>query len=277
MEGDALAGTAATEARLLGVAVILYLSATASAVYSTGFASGRQRVALLLLASAIAVHSISIVLRWDRLGHAPYVDLFEILSSNVWSLHLGAALVFFVMRPIRPALAIVLPILSVLTVWMWSAPVKDTISPVTYDTIWLPIHATLGKFFLGLATPAAALGVALLVRWRLNAPFSSLPSSAAVEIDIYRLLLVAGVFQTLMLIAGAAWAQDAWSRYWAWDPLESWAFVSWTATLLYLHMRPRAPVRWKTGALFSVLIFVLAFYTFFGVPFLSTAPHKGAI
>ena len=31
------------------------------------------------------------------------------------------------------------------------------------------------------------------------------------------------------------------------------------------------------AAYFSLLIFGLAFYTFFGVPFISTAPHKGAI
>ena len=31
----------------------------------------------------------------------------------------------------------------------------------------------------------------------------------------------------LMLITGAVWAQDAWGRYWAWDSLETSAFLTW--------------------------------------------------
>jgi ABC-type transport system involved in cytochrome c biogenesis permease subunit len=117
----------------------------------------------------------------------------------------------------------------------------------------------------------------LLGRDRLGMRYSSLPDSASLGTDIYRLLMAAVVFQSLMLIAGAAWAQNAWQRYWAWDQLESWAFVNWTVTLLFLHLYPRSTARAKLGAIFSLLIFGVAFYTFFGVPFISTSPHKGAV
>lgn len=262
---------------MLGIAVALYLAATAHSLFSAAFRAGSREATFALLAVALTFHTVAICLRWGRLGHGPYVDLFEILSSNVWSLHLAAFVVFFNLPRLWPALATTLPLLAVLTVWMWLTPVKDTLPPVTYATIWLPIHATLGKLFLGLATPAAGLGLALLCRKALGARFSSLPDSASLEIDIYRLLQIAVVFQSLMLIAGAAWAQNAWARYWAWDPLESWAFVTWTATLLFLHLRPRSAARPMLSAIFSLLIFCLAFYTFFGAPFISTAPHKGAV
>lgn len=267
----------AFEAQLLGIAVALYLAAAAYSVFSTAFGTGRQRATFWLLGGALALHAMAIANRWDRLGHGPYVDMFEILSSNVWSLHLAAFLVFLGLPRLRPALAATLPLLAVLTIWMWFTPVRDTLAPVTYATVWLPIHVTFGKFFLGLATPATGLGLVLLCRQALGAPVSSLPHSDALESDIHRLLLVAVVFQSLMLIAGAAWAQNAWTRYWAWDPLESWAFVTWTATLLFLHLRPRSTARPMLAAFFSLLIFVLAFYTFFGVPFISTSPHKGAV
>ncbi len=268
---------AALEAQLLGVAVILYLSASMLSVLSSALSSGRQWLPIALLTGALGCHTASIAYRWERLGHGPYVDMFEILSSNVWSLHLAALLVFLFLPRLLPALATTLPLLSILTVWMWAVPVKDTLAPVTYATIWLPIHVVLGKFFLGLVTPATGIGLAVICRDWIGARFSSLPDSASLEKNIYRLLLIAVVFQSLMLIAGAAWAQNAWSRYWAWDPLESWAFVTWTATLLYLHMRPRSTSQALLGAWFSLLIFCLAFYTFFGVPFISTSPHKGAI
>jgi len=264
------------EAQLLGIAIALYLAATAHSVFSTAFRSGCQETAFVLMVVALACHTAAIGSRWGRLSHGPYVDLFEILSSNVWSLHLAAFAVFLVPR-LQPALAATLPLLAVLTIWLWFTPAKDTLAPVTYATGWLPIHVALGKIFLGLATPAAGLGLVLLCRKALGASFSSMPDSGSLETDIYRLLLIAVVFQSMMLIAGAAWAQNAWARYWGWDPLESWAFVTWTATLLFLHMRPRSAAGPMLGAFFSILIFCLAFYTFFGAPFLSTAPHKGAI
>lgn len=277
MEFDITQTGAVFEARILTTAVLCYLAAAAYSVFSTGFGAGRQRATFALLGAALILHTLAIAFRWARLGHGPYVDMFEILSSNVWSLHLAALLVFLSLSRLRPALSTTLPLLSVLTVWMWVTPAKDTLPPVTYATIWLPIHVTLGKFFLGLATPAAGVGLVLIGRKVLGASFSSLPDTPSLETYIYRLLLVAVIFQTLMLIAGAAWAHNAWSRYWGWDPLESWAFVTWTATLLFLHLRPRSSARPMLGAAFSLLIFGLAFYTFFGVPFISTSPHKGAI
>jgi len=45
------------------------------------------------------------------------------------------------------------------------------------------------------------------------------------------------IFQTLMLISGAIWAQDAWGRYWAWDPLETWSFITWIMLAFALHWR----------------------------------------
>jgi ABC-type transport system involved in cytochrome c biogenesis permease subunit len=83
------------------------------------------------------------------------------------------------------------------------------------------------------------------------------------------------VFHSLMLIAGAVWAQDAWGRYWAWDPLETWAFMTWLALGASLHLRLTYRIPPWIGWLLILGVFILAFLTFFGVPFVSLAPHKG--
>ena len=93
----------------------------------------------------------------------------------------------------------------------------------------------------------------------------------------HRFAAYALVFDTLMLIVGAVWAQDAWGRYWAWDPLESWAFASWLALALVLHARATLRPTPAQHGLWLAGTFALAFVTFFGVPFISTAPHKGAV
>jgi ABC-type transport system involved in cytochrome c biogenesis permease subunit len=110
-----------------------------------------------------------------------------------------------------------------------------------------------------------------------GAALTRLPPDAALAELAARLAAAAFVFDALMLVVGAAWAQDAWGRYWAWDPLETWAFITWVALAIVLHARStwRLPPTTLAPMLFAV--FVLAFLTFFGVPFVSTSPHKGAI
>ncbi|HSF95103.1 MAG TPA: cytochrome c biogenesis protein CcsA, partial [Thermohalobaculum sp.] len=242
-------------------------------------ATGRQRdrAVLGVVAGAMVAHAGAILLRWERLDHGPYVDMFEILSSNVLSLHLILVLACLFVRDLRAGLVMALPVLSVLVLWMLAVPVRDTAAPVTYETIWLPVHMVLGKVFLGLTVAALGLCLVVLARRALGWRFGHAPQSEVAEALAHRVMLVAAVFQTLMLIAGAAWARDAWGRYWAWDPLESWAFLTWLAMLAYLHWRPRHQGAVALNSALVAGIYIVAFATFFGMPFISLAPHKGAI
>ena len=260
----------------LPISLALYMAATLAALVSAA-RKGTFQVAMILLVVALSAHSIAIAHRWLRLGHGPYVDMFEVLSSNIWSLHLAVLIGCVAIPRIKPSLAAVLPVLQVLVVWLLIVPEQDTQAPITYGTIWLPVHVTLGKIFLGCAVLAAGLSLVVLARRGRPGTFRSLPGDQALDELAYRFMLIAFIFETLMLVAGAIWAQDAWGRYWAWDPLETWAFVTWLSVAAYLHFRA---VRRPVPALNAVLvlgIFAVAFSTFFGMPFVSLAPHKGAI
>jgi ABC-type transport system involved in cytochrome c biogenesis permease subunit len=262
----------------LVMAMAVYLCAAISAVVTAARGRGSYRLPMLLLAVALAVHSVAIGLRWGRLGHGPYVNLYEILSSNVWSLHLAVLLACLAFRQIRASLAMLLPALQILVLWLLAVAPVDGAAPVTYETIWLAVHVWLGKVFLGCTVVAVGLSLVVLARGGgIRRAFSGMPASMALDELAYRFVLVAFVFESLMLVAGAIWAQDAWGRYWAWDPLETWAFVTWLAVVAYLHLRLTRRPRPVVSALMIMGIFIVAFSTFFGMPFISVAPHKGAI
>lgn len=267
------------ELQLLWTSLVAYVAAGSLAIIAVVFRKRPERTILGLIAAGLALQTLSLGLRWDRLGHGPFTTLFEILSSNLWSLTLVFAFVYWRYRSIRPIAAMVMPILFVMMGWLLMTDPSQGHFPVTYHTIWLYIHVGFGKIFLGAVLISVGISVVLLLR---DAGFGTvrlaqLPSDARLDDLSFRFMAVGLIFNTLMLIAGAIWAQDAWGRYWAWDPLETWSFITWLTLGFALHARLTFRLRPRTGAIMVIAVFALAFVTFFGVPFISTSPHKGAV
>jgi ABC-type transport system involved in cytochrome c biogenesis permease subunit len=137
----------------------------------------------------------------------------------------------------------------------------------------------LGKIFLALLLAGVGLGGVMILRrtGRGQAWFRAMPPDTVVDKLAWRLMMLALVFDSLMLITGAVWAQDAWGRYWAWDALETSAFITWLCLAVGLHVRLTYQVPpWVSGAII-IGIFAMAFSTYFGAPYLSPAAHKGVV
>ncbi len=268
-----------TEIRLLWAAVLAYVAAGSLAIFGVALGKKPERTILALLLLALAIHGTSIGLRWERLGHGPFLNMFEILSSNVWSLALVFAVAYWRYAPVRPIAAVVMPILFIMMGWLLVSDPEKTQLPATYHTIWLYIHIGFGKVFLGAVLVAVGLAGVILLRAAGfgRARFARLPEDARLDDLAYRFMALGLVFDTLMLVAGAIWAQDAWGRYWAWDPLETWAFITWLTLAFALHLRFTLKVSHRVSASMVIAVFVLAFLTFFGIPFISKVPHQGAV
>ena len=267
------------ELKLLWSALVVYVASGSTAIVSVVLERRPQRVILALLALGLALHTASIAVRWDRLGHGPFVTMFEILSSNVWSLLVAFALAYWRIPAIRASAAVVMPIVFIMMGWLLMTNPGEGHLPPTYHTIWLFIHIGFGKVFLGAVLVAVGLAGVILLRHHGVGlrRLASLPADDRLDDLAYRFMALGLIFETLMLVAGAIWAQDAWGRYWAWDPLETWAFITWLTLAVALHARIAYKLRPHHGAWLILLVFVLAFLTFFGVPFVSKAPHKGAV
>lgn len=267
------------ESVALWAALLAYVASGSIAIVTLVMRRSAERAVLGSLALGLALHALSIALRWSRLGHGPFVTMFEILSSNVWSLTAVFALAYWRIRAIRPVAALVMPILFLMMGWLLVSNPADGHFPPTYRTIWLYVHVGFGKVFLGAVLVAVGVSLAVLARglgfdW---AGLARLPEDRRLDDLAYRLMGLGLVFETLMLVTGAIWAQDAWGRYWSWDPLETWALLTWLVLAFALHVRLAVKVPPRLGAALIVGVFAVAFLTFFGVPFLSTAPHKGAV
>ena len=223
-------------------------------------------IALVLLTAAVAG-------RWMRESQGPFLTLYDVLLSNLFSLTLVYLVAAWLVPALRTSSAIVVAFLGVLGIWSLTESAVAVPLPATFDNPWLWLHVTAGKLFLGLCLPAAATALWLLVRSRGTAS-----ESGEMDAAVWLTLSLAFVCHSFMLIAGAIWAHSAWGRYWAWDSLETWTFITWLCIALLLHARVtfrRMPVSYGWSAV--IAIFGLAILTFLGVPFLSVAPHKGVM
>lgn len=78
-------------------------------------------------------------------------------------------------------------------------------------------------------------------------------------------------FLTLGLLFGGLWAKEAWGHYWTWDPKETWAFITWTGYLIYIHRRYQMPLNYRSSLWILALAFLILLICWFGVNYLPSA------
>jgi ABC-type transport system involved in cytochrome c biogenesis permease subunit len=225
------------------------------------------------LAIVLALLTAAVAGRWLRESQGPFLTLYDVLLSNLFSLTLVYVVAAWLVPALRTSSAIVVGFLGLLGVWSLTVSAQAMPLPATFDNPWLWLHVGAGKLFLGLCLAAAATALWLLAR-----PKSAARDGGEMDTAVWLTLSLAFVCHSFMLIAGAIWAHSAWGRYWAWDSLETWTFITWLCIALLLHARVtfrRMPATYGWSAV--IAIFGLAILTFLGVPFLSVAPHKGVM
>lgn len=116
----------------------------------------------------------------------------------------------------------------------------------------------------------------LLLVWRRPDLERLLPSADNLDRIIYKTIGIAFPLLTLMIAAGAYWANQTWGSYWSWDPKETWAAITWLVYAAYLHMRVTRGMRGRVAAYFAIAGFAVVMFTFFGVTYLLPGLHAYA-
>ena len=151
---------------------------------------------------------------------------------------------------------------------------------------WLIIHVSAAIICAGGFTMIAAFASAYLVRERGErkadggAPTgwlaSRLPASSTLDRWTYRAVAFTFPLWTFAVIAGAIWAENAWGRYWGWDPKETWAFITWVVYAGYLHARATTGWKGRTTAIIALVGFATFLFNYFGVNMLIPGLHSYA-
>jgi cytochrome c-type biogenesis protein CcsB len=122
-------------------------------------------------------------------------------------------------------------------------------------------------------------GVILLV-WRFGYMLRNVIESFSITTDMlddltYRLIAIGfPVFTIGGLIFGAIWADQAWGRYWSWDPKETWSLIIWFVYAFYLHARQMLGWRGNRIAILAIAGFAVTMFTYLGVNLLLSGLHS---
>jgi len=205
---------------------------------------------MLVLAAVAAPFVLYLIARWKRND-----NFINIANRAVFvSILLQAlALVFFLLRA------------------------KDGRYPSLDADGLFPTSLAASPFILsGLVGGILASLLYLLLLWRRTDLERLLPSAEVLDRITYKTICIAFPLLTLMIAAGAYWANRTWGSYWSWDPKETWAAITWLVYAGYLHMRITRGWRGRRAAYFAILGFAVVMFTFFGVTYLLPGLHAYA-
>jgi ABC-type transport system involved in cytochrome c biogenesis permease subunit len=131
-----------------------------------------------------------------------------------------------------------------------------------------------GPYFFGIASNYAlgllallwgtTLGFLITARWRPRIE-AALPDARRLEDVTYKTVIVAWPLLGVGIVLGGVWANEAWGRFWGWDPKETWALITWIVYAGYLHTRITLGWTGKRTATIAVAAFAVVVFTFMGV------------
>ncbi len=256
---------------------------TADDALPPGRRSANIGMSLTWLAFGLLV--VALVLRAAWAGRAPWGNMYEYSLASAVAIT-GVFLAVSVRRDVR-WLGLLVTMASLITLGVAVLLLYND-SPQLVPALksyWLVIHVAAAIISGGAFTVGAAATVLYLVADRAErvpdarvsrAIAARIPDSGTLDTLAYRVNAFVFPLWTFAVIAGAIWAEDAWGRYWGWDPKETWAFITWLVYAAYLHARATAGWRGRRAAVIALVGFACFLINFFGVNLFASGLHSYA-
>ncbi|MCV7151487.1 c-type cytochrome biogenesis protein CcsB [Mycolicibacterium pyrenivorans] len=245
---------------------------------------GTAGIALVYV--GIGLLAACIVLRGLSTSRVPWGNMYEFINLTSFCGLVAAAVVL--RRPQYRSLwvFVLVPVLILLTVsgrWLYShaAPVMPAL-----QSYWLPIHVSVVSLGSGVFLVGGVASILFLLKMSrfggadrsdaLGRVVAKLPDAQTLDRIAYRTTIFAFPVFGFGVIFGAIWAEEAWGRYWGWDPKETVSFIAWVIYAAYLHARSTAGWRDRKAAWINVAGFVAMVFNLFFINLVTVGLHSYA-
>jgi cytochrome c-type biogenesis protein CcsB len=246
------------------------------------------QAAMALAAIAVTAHAVAVVTRGLAVHRAPWGNMYEFVTALTC---IAAMFFLFVMIRYRAwtlgvfVMGAIVVALGLAETLIYTAAGQLVPALQSY---WLDIHVTAMTLATGIFFVAAVLGLVYLAVDRHtrrvaagraqpgNGIVRRLPSIEQLDRLTYRTVVFGFPIWTFGVIAGAIWADQAWGRYWGWDPVETWAFITWVLYAAFLHARATAGWRGRRAHYIQLLGFAALVFNIMIVQVFITGLHSYA-
>lgn len=295
--------------RLLGVRLVLRRIATDAGggpVVATlegpgnGWTGSLGRAATFAATATLTLLGVSLLARWQAVGHAPWSNMYEFtvsFATAVLLFHVAFERLYPQRTPGRAdshgvppdrsstgalALPLVFAMLAIAAAFFPSS-VRPLV-PALQNADLLAIHVAAMILAYGALSVSFAAAILYLLqacpepgrRGGKRNRFPRLPSARTLDDLAFKSVMVGFPLLAAGIALGAYWANSAWGRYWGWDPKETSALVTWLIYGIYLHTRGLRG--WSGGRSAVVLVagFAAVLFTYFAVNLWVSGLHSYA-
>ncbi len=252
---------------------------------TSGGAGIAGMVGVGLSVAGLGVHVAALVARAIAAGRVPWGNMYEFVMTLTAVFGVGWLLLLATRPTLRP-LGVFVSAAQALLLGFAGLVLATPAEPLmpALQSVWLKIHVSAAATASGLLLLAFIPAALFLIRSGYDAgkrrfPYGfglRLPAADALERLTFRLHAFAFPIWTLAIICGAIWAESAWSRYWGWDPKETWSFISWVAYAAYLHARATPSVKKTTATWFAVAAWTTMLINLYVINFVAVGLHSYA-
>jgi cytochrome c-type biogenesis protein CcsB len=168
--------------------------------------------------------------------------------------------------------------LGAATIWLYQAPGELVPALKSY---WIAIHVgaaivASGGFTVGFVATLLYLATARHEAAGKTGFLDRLPGSEVLDQLAYKSTVFVFPVWTFAIVAGAIWADEAWGRYWGWDPKETWSFIVFAIYAGYLHARATAGWKGRKAGAVAIVGYAALLFNLVGVNIVLEGLHSYA-
>ena len=246
------------------------------------------RTALVLTIIGLTVHIAGILTRGLSEHRVPWGNMYEFVTAITCMAVIVLVAISLRYKAYYIGLFVLLPVVFALgvAVTVIYTPAGSLVPAL--QSYWIAIHVTAmiiasGLFIVGAITTTMYLAadrherrVAAGQPSKTAGIMQHLPRPLVLDRLSYRTILFAFPVWTFGIMAGAIWADQAWGRYWGWDPKETWSFITWVVYAGFLHARATAGWRGRKAAYIQLAAFSCLMFNLIGINLWVTGLHSYA-
>ncbi|MFW6100453.1 MAG: c-type cytochrome biogenesis protein CcsB, partial [Bacteroidota bacterium] len=237
------------------------------------------KILIGIIGIGFVFHTAGFIIRWYISGYAPMSNGYESMIFISWVILLGGFLFSRKSRITLAATAILASLTLMVAHLSFMDPEITNLVPVL-KSYWLTLHVSVITSSYGFLGMSAILGLIVMVLYAIVSDDKHdriLDTIKDLTIINYKSMILGLYLLTIGTFLGAIWANEAWGRYWGWDPKETWSLITIIVYSFVVHSRhiPGFNSLFAYNVL-SLFGFSSVLMTYFGVNYYLTGLHSYA-